>query len=107
MSSPSQKNISVFQKIKSGYINSHPVPSEGTFRERHGRQGGDAVDAAARETGVAEADGEIVWSRHPNGWCQVRNLQGARATVAKAQGSPRRARISRTPLRGECRVIPV
>ena len=58
-------------------------------------------------TRTPEADGEIVWSRHPKGWCQVRKLKAARMTVAKAQGSPRRARISRKPLRGECRVIPV
>jgi len=50
------------------------------------------VDATARETGDAEADGEVVWFRHPKGRCQVRVK--ARATVAKVQGSPRRARIS-------------
>ncbi|MFZ2155191.1 MAG: hypothetical protein WAV72_03580, partial [Bradyrhizobium sp.] len=31
-SSPSAKNISVFQKSRSGYINSHPVPSRGALR---------------------------------------------------------------------------
>jgi len=34
----------------------------GAFRERHGTSGRDAVDAAARETGDAKADGEDVWS---------------------------------------------
>ena len=33
-------------------MNSHPVPLRGTLRERHGTSGRDAVDAAARETGV-------------------------------------------------------
>jgi hypothetical protein len=43
-SSPSAKNISVFQKSRSGYINSHPVPSRGALRNVPTR-GGDAVDA--------------------------------------------------------------
>jgi hypothetical protein len=36
------KNISVFQKCKSGYINSHPVPFRGALRNVPAR--GDAVD---------------------------------------------------------------
>jgi hypothetical protein len=32
VSSPSRENISVFQKSKSGYINSHPVPFGGALR---------------------------------------------------------------------------
>ena len=52
------------------------------------------------------ADGEIVWFRHPKG-CVSSSRSGARATVAKVQGSPRRSPISRKPSRGECRVIPV
>ena len=28
-------------------------------------------------TSVFEADGEMVWFRHPNGWCQVRKLRRA------------------------------
>ena len=32
MSSPASKNISVFQKLGSGYINSHPVPFRGALR---------------------------------------------------------------------------
>jgi hypothetical protein len=28
-------------------------------------------------TRALEADGEIVWFRHPNGWCQVRKLRRA------------------------------
>jgi len=61
-SSPRDKNILIFRNGKSGYIQRIPSHQEGTFRERHGRRGGDAVGAKARETGSAEADGEIVWS---------------------------------------------
>jgi len=43
-------------------------------------------------TRAPEADGKDVWFRHPKGWCQVRAQ--ARATVAKVQGSPRRARYT-------------
>ena len=33
--------------------------------DRHDTWGGDAMDAAARETNVAKADGEVVWSCSP------------------------------------------
>jgi hypothetical protein len=40
------------------------VPAHrGAFRDRHERWAGDAVDAAARETGEFAAYGEVVWSR--------------------------------------------
>jgi hypothetical protein len=61
-SSPSRKNIRIFRNDKSVYIRRIPSQQQGAFRERHGRRGGDAVDAKARETGDAKADGEIVWS---------------------------------------------
>ncbi|HYI29650.1 MAG TPA: hypothetical protein VD863_17565 [Bradyrhizobium sp.] len=61
-SSPFGKNILIFRNGKSVYIVRIPSQQEGAFRERHGRRGGDAVDATARETGEADADGEIVWS---------------------------------------------
>ena len=40
-------------------------------------RGGNAVDGDGVLTRAPEADGEIVWSRHPNGWCQVRKLRPA------------------------------
>jgi hypothetical protein len=40
----------------------HPVPAGGAYRDRHGRWVRDAMDAAARETRRAGADGEAVWS---------------------------------------------
>src|SRR6185437_2194000 len=43
-------------------ISARPRPARGTYRDRHGRWAGDAMDVVARETGVAIADGEIAWS---------------------------------------------
>ena len=47
-------------------------------------------------------------SRGPDTPTLVSSLRSyPQATVAKQPGSPGRVRISRKPLRGECRVIPV
>jgi hypothetical protein len=46
LSSPLCKNISVFPKYKSGYMNSHPVPHRGALRNVT-NAGRDAVDADA------------------------------------------------------------
>ncbi len=40
----------------------------------------------ARLTRAPEADGEIVWSRHPKGWCQVRKLSGVAGDGGKSAG---------------------
>ena len=37
MSSPEIKNISLYQKCKSGYIACHPVPTRGAYHDRHER----------------------------------------------------------------------
>ncbi len=101
------ENISVFRKLKLSYRHCHPVPFRGALRKGHRCGTGMRWTRMALLTGAPEVDGEIVWSRHPKGWCQVRKPQAARTTVARGHGSPRRSRISRKPLRGECRVIPV
>ena len=105
VSSPSLKNISVLQKLKSGYIACHPVPPGGAFRERHERRDGLRWTRRRARRAMPKRTGEVVWFRHPNGRCQVRVK--ARATVAKVQGSPRRARISHKPLRRESRMPPL
>ena len=64
MSSPSSKNNSVYQKQKSGYMFRHPVPLRGALRNVPAR-GGEAVDGDGVLTRAPEADGEIVWFRHP------------------------------------------
>jgi hypothetical protein len=60
-SSPLGKNILIYRNGKSVYIVSHPVPLGGALRERHGRGDGLWWAVAARETGDAKADGQVVW----------------------------------------------
>jgi hypothetical protein len=62
-----------------------------------------AVDAEARETGDAKADRRNRVVPTPQGQVSS-SRQVARATVAKVQGSPRRARISRKLPRRESRI---
>jgi hypothetical protein len=40
----------------------HPAPHRGALRNVTNAERGAAVDATARLTGVANADGEVVWS---------------------------------------------
>jgi hypothetical protein len=62
LSSPSRKNISLNPSGKSelGVVPSCPI-QRGVSRTSR-TSGRDAVDAAARETGDANADGEVAWS---------------------------------------------
>jgi hypothetical protein len=63
-----------------------------------------AVDGLMPETCGIGADGEIVWSWRAHAGAKLSRMI-CEATVANA-GSPRRARISRKPLRGEGRLSP-
>src|SRR5260370_36285026 len=52
-----------FLKIRNhGHLAAVPLPARGALRDRHERWVRDAMDAVARETNVASADGEAVWS---------------------------------------------
>jgi hypothetical protein len=66
--------------------------------------GRDAVDAEVPITNGIDADGEVVWSRHPD--AGVRSAGSIPlTTVANKPGTPGRARRNPLkPLRGECRV---
>jgi hypothetical protein len=55
LSSPFRKNISVFPKLKSGYMICHPVPKEGRIAIVTDA-GGDAVDATASAQAVSQGD---------------------------------------------------
>ena len=55
------KNISLFQKAKSGHISSHPVPPRGALAIVT-NVGQDAVDAEVPTTNGAKAYGKDVWS---------------------------------------------
>ena len=69
--------------------------------------GRDAVDAEVPITNGTDADGEVVWSRHPDAGVRLAGSIPL-TTVANKPGTPGRARRKPLkPLRGECRVKPV
>jgi hypothetical protein len=53
LSSPFRKNISVFPKLKSGYMICHPVPQRGVSRSSRTREGMRWTRQRRRENGVA------------------------------------------------------
>jgi hypothetical protein len=70
-----------------------PLSQKGALRDRHERRKRDAMDAAARATSAAEADGEVVWSWRP--WAGVKFANDdLQTTVTKKSWTPRRARSS-------------
>jgi hypothetical protein len=86
LSSPFCKNISVFQKGKSGLQARCPVPARGAFRDRHERWVGDAMDAeGVARRAAASADGEVVWSWRPDAGVKSAGFFLS-ATVAKEPG---------------------
>jgi hypothetical protein len=58
VSSPFEKNISVFQKLKLGYMICHPIPKEGRCATSSTRGG----TRMALLTKALDADGKDVWS---------------------------------------------
>jgi len=66
----------------------NPALSRGAYRDRHETWGGDAVDVEVPLTSGAEADGEIVWSWHPD------------AGVKSADDDPQ-ATVAKEPITGE------
>ena len=74
--------------------------------DRHDTWGGDAMDAAARETNVAKADGEVVWSWRPKAGAKFADaLHGAGDGGKKAWSPGRARRKPLKPSRRECRLI--
>jgi len=111
---PSGKNIPFRFSEKYDCIPPVPHPS-GAYRDRHGRRAGcDGRFSAARRA-AREADGEIVWSWRPDAGVKSRGVAMSAlrdrhavirvATEANKPGTPRRARISRKPLRRGCRSV--
>jgi hypothetical protein len=68
------------------------------------REAGMRWPRRCRRTSDIEADGEIAWSRHPDAGVKLA-MTKSQATEANKPGTPRRARISRNPLRRECRCV--
>jgi hypothetical protein len=56
-----QKHFAVHRSQISGFSAAVPLPARGAFRDRHERWVRNAMDALARKTRRAEADGEVVW----------------------------------------------
>src|SRR3984893_13507791 len=99
------KNILIFRRPKSTYIHRHPVPLRGAFRERHGRgAGGGGRDGALDGRCQRGRRRRVVLT--PRRWRQVGGGNSAGDGGKKADHRGEHG-ISRKPLRGECRVIPV
>src|SRR5664279_2510267 len=74
-------------------------------RDRHGRGAGMRWTRRVRRTSAPDADGEDVWARHPD--AGVKFALRRADDGGKKPGRRGEHVISRKPLRGECRVIPV
>jgi hypothetical protein len=79
-----------------------PHSPRGAFRDRHGRWARDAMDAMSHETNEHIADGEVVWSWRPK--AGVKSVERSTGDGDNKAWSPGRSRISRNPLRRECRL---
>ena len=84
-----------------------PILSHQRGESRPSRsRGGLRWTRKVRRTSAPEADSKIVWFWHPDAGVKFA-AQELRMTVAKKPGRRGEHDISRKPLRGECRVIPV
>jgi hypothetical protein len=63
---PRQKNILLYRIFGLSYIAPCPVPPKGAFRDRHRRGAGMRWTLMVSLTRALEADGEDVWSWHPD-----------------------------------------
>ena len=104
LSSPFQKNISLFQKPKSVvmFAPSRPHKRGGSRSSRTLRR--DAVDAAVSLDERTGADGEGVWSWRPDAGAKLCGMIH-KATGAKEPGPRGERDISRKPSCRECRLI--
>ena len=83
------------------------IPSHQRGESRSSRsRGGLRWTRRVLKTTAPEAYGKNVWARHSNAGVKFA-AQALRTTVAKKPGRRGEHDISRKPLRGECRVIPV
>ena len=72
--------------------------------QRHQRGTGCGGRRRRSRRGRVLADGEVVWSRHPDAWCQVGGSSaGDGSKRARSPGRARRKPLK--PLRGECRMF--
>jgi hypothetical protein len=88
----------------SGFSSRVPRSLRGAYRDRHERWLRDAMDAWHQPT--SDAPSGRAKSCCPDSPTPGSSSQAIlRATVTKQPGTPRRPRISRKPLRGECRLF--
>jgi hypothetical protein len=105
---PLSQKYSGFQKTQISFITppSRPTP-KGRFAIVTDVGGGMRWTRMRCKTGSVGADGEVVWSRHPDAGVRSAGKYPA-ADGGKKDRSPGRARRKPLkPLRGECRVSPV
>ena len=100
------KNILIFRNRESIYIDRRPASLEGRFAIVTDVRR-DAVDAegASDESTWRGRRSRVVLT--PRRWRQVSLRRLREATVAKEPDHRGEREVSRKPLRGECRVIPV
>ena len=104
MSSPLRENIRLpfFGRVWSSP--SIPLHPRGALRDRHERWRRDAMDASSAEDERARCGRRSRVVPVPRCWDQA-SCDEHEATVARKPGAPRRPRISRNPLRRECRLF--
>jgi hypothetical protein len=61
-STPFAKNFSIYEYQKLCIKLRHPASAGGTYRDRHGRGSGNAMDAAVRLDEVRSYGREVAWS---------------------------------------------
>jgi hypothetical protein len=76
---------SYLRKAETVYIRSIPS-TRGTFRERHDSSVRDVVDAKARKTKRAGADGQVAWSWSPDAGIKSVEMRVSRKAGAGSMG---------------------
>ena len=89
LSSLARSQYSDFPKSQISLYPLHPAPTRGAFRGRHGRRGGDAVDADRARDGAWRGDGKNVWTCPYAG---VKPAERSRSDGVNKAWSPGRAR---------------
>src|ERR1700733_1994698 len=106
LSSPSRKNILIVRKFGLSYIRSCPAPPKGAYHDRRETRGGMwwTLEAPKTRAFFSGRRNRVVLS--PRRWCQA-CAKARRRRWPKSPEHRGERGISRKPLRGECRVIPV